>query len=580
MKIHRALFILLVIASVLRPANADRVDDYIRAQMQNRQVPGLSLAIIRDGKIVKVKGYGVTEKNGRTPVTPETLFQAGSISKPVAALGALHLVEQGKLALDEDVNARLQTWKVPENEFTNEKKVTLRGLLSHTAGLTVHGFPGYATDASVPTVVQILNGEKPANTPAIRVNVAPGSLWRYSGGGYTVMQQMVVDVTGKPYPQFMHEAVLRPLRMSRSTYEQPLPADMAKATATGHYGNRSLVQGRWHIYPEMAAAGLWTTPSDLARFAIEIQNSLAGTSNKAISREMTRQMLTVQKNKFGLGVTLDGSERVLRFSHGGRDEGFDAFLVAYAETGHGVVLMINANDNSRMIPRIVAFIAKEYGWPEYPVYTAATHKIVPIDPKTLEAYTGRYESANNQMFTLVAEKGRLYTQADGLLDEEFLPEAENQFFSTDRDFQLQFVKDANGFVIGFTAKIGGKERKVPRIGPLIHTLKPQTDSDPTLTQRVLTALQSFAQGGKAVEGVSGITPGARRDFASGTPEVAGIRSLTFIATEEISERGIERHEGKIARIRYYKLSTEKATRYILVHLTADNLVTDYDVVDD
>src|SRR5262249_16319368 len=156
----------------------------------------LSLAIIQDGKIVKAKGYGVTEKGGKTPITTTTLFQAGSISKAVAAMGALHLVEQGKLMLDEDVNSRLTSWKVPENEFTKDKKVTLRGILSHSAGLTVHGFPGYAVDSPFPTLVQILDGEKPANTQAIRVDILPGSRWRYSGGGYTIMQQMILDVAG------------------------------------------------------------------------------------------------------------------------------------------------------------------------------------------------------------------------------------------------------------------------------------------------------------------------------------------------------------------------------------------------
>ena len=255
----------------------DAIDDVVRAEMQKRQIPGLSLAIIQDGKIVKAKGYGVTEKGGEAPVTASTLFQAGSISKSVAALGALRLVEQGKLALDEDVNAKLITWKVPENEFTREKKVTLRGLLSHTAGLTVHGFPGYATDEPVPTLVQVLDGEKPANTPPIRVDILPGSKWRYSGGGYTVMQQMMIDVTGKPFPQFMQEAVLGPLGMNgRARSSSRCPPRRRSSRRPGTYRDRSLVKGRWHIYPEMAAAGLWTTPSDLARFAIGVQEAVGG----------------------------------------------------------------------------------------------------------------------------------------------------------------------------------------------------------------------------------------------------------------------------------------------------------------
>jgi CubicO group peptidase (beta-lactamase class C family) len=294
------------------------------------------------------------------------LFQAGSVSKPVAALGALHLVEDGRLSLDDDVNQWLKQWKVPENEFTKDAKVTLRRILSHSAGLTVHGFPGYAIGRPIPTLVQILDGAEPANTAAIRVDVIPGSTTRYSGGGYTVMQQMMIDTTGKPFPELMQEAVLTPLQMAASTYEQPLPEDKAAATATGYYPNAKEVEGRWHIYPEMAAAGLWTTASDLARFAIGIQQALAGKSNPVISPSMTRQMLTAQKGNSGLGFGLGGSGKTLSFAHGGRDEGFDTFLIAYAESGQGVAIMINANDNSGAVKRMVGAVSREYHWPDPP----------------------------------------------------------------------------------------------------------------------------------------------------------------------------------------------------------------------
>jgi CubicO group peptidase (beta-lactamase class C family) len=170
------------------------VDDIIAAEIKDHGIPGVSIAIIEKGEIVKAKGYGFTEKDGTTPVTAETLFQAGSISKPVAALGALKWIEDGQLALDSDVNRSLKQWQVPENEFTKEEKVTLRRILSHSAGLTVHGFPGYPTFSRLPTTIQILDGLEPANTSAIRVDTKPGSAWRYSGGGYTVMQQMMTEV--------------------------------------------------------------------------------------------------------------------------------------------------------------------------------------------------------------------------------------------------------------------------------------------------------------------------------------------------------------------------------------------------
>jgi CubicO group peptidase (beta-lactamase class C family) len=344
---------------------ADKVDDVISDEMHKHQITGLSLAIVEKGDIAKARGYGFTDQGGKVPVEISTLFQAGSVSKPVAALGALYLVEQGKLSLDEDANARLRTWKVPENELTKDEKVTLRRLLSHSAGLTVHGFPGYEVGKPLPSLVQILDGAKPANTAAIRVDVVPGSRWRYSGGGYTVMQQMLIDVTGKPFPQFMREAVLQPLGMEASTYEQPLPENFIPRTATGYYANGKEVKGRWHIYPEMAAAGLWTTASDLARLAIGIQKVISGQANSVISQSMVRQMLTSQKGDFGLGWGVEGNGKALRFSHGGRDEGFDAFVTAYAEAGPGAVILINANDDSGAVKRVVEVIAQEYHWPNH-----------------------------------------------------------------------------------------------------------------------------------------------------------------------------------------------------------------------
>jgi CubicO group peptidase (beta-lactamase class C family) len=569
-------------AQVAANPSSDVIDDVIRGEMLKRHIAGLSLAIIEGGKIVKARGYGVVEKGGDDRVTESTLFQAGSISKPVAALGALLLVEKGKLDLDEDVNARLISWKVPENEFTRGKKVTLRGLLSHTAGLTVHGFPGYSTDGQVPTLVQVLDGEKPTNTAPIRVDILPGSRWRYSGGGYTVMQQLMIDVTGKPFPQIMQQAVLGPLGMQESTFEQPLPAPKARLTATGSYQDRSLVQGRWHLYPEMAAAGLWTTPSDLARFAIGVQEALAGRSDKTLSGPMARQMLTEQKNTYGLGLGLQGGGGTSRFGHGGRDEGFDAQLVAYAETGQGAAIMINANDNSRMVSRILEAIAREYRWPGYPTFTPPDRRPFEVAGETLVACTGRYEFANNQMLTFATGRGRLLTLVDGFPDEEFLPEADDRFSSTQRDVQVTFLKGGEGEVSGLLWRDGGRERKVPRIGPLFHQLRAQSDPDLARTEKVATALKALGEGGRAIAESPLLTPGARADFGGGgtTRDLAGTRPLIFLGERDVAGRLIERHQGEVNRILFYRLVTDKGERGLLVHLTADGLITDYDIVED
>lgn len=329
--------------------------------MDAYKIPGISIAIIDNFQVVTAKGYGFIATGSNTPVTTKTLFQAGSISKPVAATAALSMVEQGKLALDENVNVRLKTWKVPDNEFTQKEKVTLRRLMSHTAGLTVHGFPGYDVDAPLPTLVQVLNGEKPANTQPIRVDIVPGTKFRYSGGGVTIEQLLMMDVSGKAFPVLLRETVLDKIGMADSSYEQPLPAARAAATACGTSGDGKAVHGKWHIYPEMAAAGLWTTPTDLARFAIEIALSKNGKSNRILSQKMTNEMLMPVLEGAGLGFFVD-KDNPGQFGHNGADEGFQALLTMNANTGKGVVIMGNSDNFLSMGDDVLAAAAREFDW--------------------------------------------------------------------------------------------------------------------------------------------------------------------------------------------------------------------------
>lgn len=558
---------------------ADDLDAFVTAQMARRHVPGLSLAIIQDGRIVSTRTYGVTDPGGSEKVTPTTLFQAGSISKSVAALGALHLVEAGKLDLDRDVNLTLTSWKLPTNAFTAQRPVTVRELLSHTAGLTVHGFPGYAVDEPRPTLVQVLNGAPPTNTPAIRVDTTPGAIWRYSGGGYTVLQQMMIDVTGQSFPEFMRRTVLDPVGMTHSSYEQPLPPALAATTAGGQYADQKPVKGRWHIYPEMAAAGLWTTPTDLARFAIEVQQAYAGRSSKVISPATARLMLTEVKGGDGLGVFLQGTGNALTFSHGGRDEGFDAFFIATASTGQGLAVMINANDDSRMTDRIVDFVAKKYHWPSASSYVPPVASAVEVPPAQLQSYTGRYELSNNNMITFVVADGRLSLLSGGLPDEEFVALGNDQFASTDRNLRVTFTRDAAHDITGLTWVNGDRTRVVPRVGPLVSMLARQPDPDPAFTARVDAALRAMAQGGDAVANASALTAGARRDFGRRPwPPVAGYRSIAYLGVQDVAARHLERHGFPVARIAYYTLTTAAGQESLLVYVTQDGLITDFDTV--
>src|SRR6202162_3769775 len=289
----------------------------LEERMRFHKVPAVSIAVFGSGKILWAKAYGSGAADALTAATDATLFQAASISQPVSAMAALKKVEQGKLALDRNINEYLKSWKLPENEPARNTPVTLAELLSHSAGVTVHGFPGYAAGRAVPTLVQVLDGAPPANTAAIRVDIAPGKEYRYSGGGYTIVQQALMDVEGKPYPEILAETVLRPLGMTQSTYEQPLPPAELKSAAAGHDGQGRSIPGKRHTYPEMAAAGLWTTPSDLARYALGLERALEGKPGSLLAKETAAKMITPVRENYGLGLGIEERGTAAYFSHGG-----------------------------------------------------------------------------------------------------------------------------------------------------------------------------------------------------------------------------------------------------------------------
>jgi CubicO group peptidase (beta-lactamase class C family) len=337
-------------------------------------VPGMSWALIDDGEIAHAGAFGVQVASSSRPVTSTTRFQACSISKPVAALAMLRLVDRGLLDLDADINNTLTSWRLPRNSEW-QPVVTLRHLVSHSAGLTTSGYPGYKRSAKIPSAVRILTGQHPVNTFGVRVDTIPGAQFRYSGGGTLAMQQLLEDATHTPFPTLMRELVLDPLGMADSDYTQPPPEDVHDQLASGHDEFGSPVEGGWHVYPEMATAGLWTTPTDLCRYALAVQTAYAGGPGALLSQPLAREMLTPQVtasdrigglSAVGLGPFVAEDGAASRFGHSGGNEGFRCHLLAYREVGTGACLMTNSDAGAWLLQHAYSAIAEAYEWPAYP----------------------------------------------------------------------------------------------------------------------------------------------------------------------------------------------------------------------
>ncbi|MBV9103994.1 MAG: beta-lactamase family protein [Candidatus Eremiobacteraeota bacterium] len=352
-------------------------------EMRRYRVPAVSIAVIDRYRVIWTYAAGFRDVASRSPATNGTLFQAASMSKPVAAAGILRLFEEKHLSLDADVNTMLRSWHVPPPPQKSRQRVTMRRLLSHTAGINVHGFTGYDRDARLPTLVQVLNGIPPANSEPIRVTAVPGSATEYSGGGTSIAQQVAVDVSRQRFPAFMQDTLLAPLAMTSSTFEQPLPAALWLRAANGYYADGKAVHRGWHVYPTMAAAGLWTTASDLASFVIAIQNALRGQGKAPIDATVAREMTTKASQGFGLGPEVQPAY----FSHNGANEGFQGIFLGLMHGGKGVVVMTNSDNGLSLADEVLHAVAKAYGWS---VLQPQARTAIGLSAAELKALAGTY----------------------------------------------------------------------------------------------------------------------------------------------------------------------------------------------
>jgi CubicO group peptidase (beta-lactamase class C family) len=418
-------------------------------RMKKYNINGLSIAVIHNYKIEWARGYGYADVAKKRRVTEKTLFQAASISKSLNSVGIMKLVQEKKLDLNSDINNYLVTWKFPYDSVSNNKIITLTNLLSHTGGLTTSGFPGYGKGDTLPTIPQILDGQKPANTKAVRSSVEPGKSFIYSGGGTTISQMIVIDVTHQPYDLFMKENVLDPLGMTASSYTQPPPAAREKLLATGYKPDGSEVPGKYHIYPEQAAAGLWTNPTDLCKYVIETQLSFKGESEKVLTPAMTKLRVTPVLEDAALGTFVNSrvSGSFKYFNHNGGNEGFCCTSIGCLNNGEGVTIMTNTDsNNTAILEEIANSVATVYKWKDY--YLPEIKKVVEVDVSVLEKYAGKYDFEGRSVTFKMGEKDLLINVEDDQFWKVYFT-SDNEFFIREFRGSLRFQTDEENKVTGF-----------------------------------------------------------------------------------------------------------------------------------
>ncbi len=345
--------------------NHQGLDPFTMAELMDRlHVPAVSVAVIKDYKIHWAKAWGIADLTTAAPATTETMFQAASISKPIAAMASLKAIQDGKFTLDQDANTILKSWKIPPSDFLRDHPVTPRELMSHTSGTDDgFGFPGYPPAAPMPTIPQMLNGQSPSNVPKTTWARPPMTGSKYSGAAVMIEQLVLTDAVNKPFVEIMRDWVLGPIGMTNSTYEQPLPPSREKQAARAHSAAGKPMGAQWHVYPELAAAGLWTTPTDLAKFAIELQLELAGKSQRVLNQKTAQEMVTpVGVGPFAVGFIIEKDGEGWYFTHSGGNWGFQCDLYAHRSKGYGVAVMTNSDVGGRLCREIRDRVARAYEW--------------------------------------------------------------------------------------------------------------------------------------------------------------------------------------------------------------------------
>ena len=426
----------------------------ITERMAKYNVKGMSIAVIHDYKIAWAKGYGWADESEKRPVTPETLFEPGSISKTLNAIGILKLAQDKKVDLYTDINTYLSSWKFPYDSLSNGKKISLANLLSHTAGLSVHGFPGHNINGPVPTLLQVLDGKKPSFTPAVRSMFEPDLKFQYSGGGTSISQIILTDLVGQPYEEWMYNNVLKPIGMIHSTYAQPPAEGIRHLCASAYNRDGSPIAGKFHVYPEQAAAGLWMTPSDLSHYIIDMQLAHQGKPSAVLIGDMVKLHLSPYNDgPTALGTFIEDHDGVKYFQHSAGNDGFCGQFYGSMEDGYGVVIFMNT-DFGKLLPEVINSVAKAYNWKNF--YREPQRKTsIEMADKEIKAYEGIY--LYDDSWAAIGKKDNEYHFFTDWTYAKMYFISPTGFFNEEFQANKNMIKDEKGNVVGYTRMVGEKE---------------------------------------------------------------------------------------------------------------------------
>ncbi len=348
----------------------------LAALIKKHNIPGASLAIVRNGKIIGVKSYGYADLITKRPVNPNTLFQAASITKTLTSTAVLKISAADNISLKSPVNDYLKRWKVPANAYTKKHAVTILTLLNHTASIS-NPYPdgGYGYNDTLPTLTQLFLGEPPATNPPLTVTAVPGSQYSYCNGCYAILQMFLEDVTSKPYPELMRSLILDPAGMTNSYFDNNLFINAPDKVALPYNADHQRFPKAPSASPIYATGLLWTTPTDLAKFIIATQNSL-NTTHGLLSQANARALVTPSSTPTrGLGFFIsdkNGDEHRNRkyFMHSGNNIGYLTILIGSLDGSNGAAIMINISPdwNAKEYPQFefikdsLKSIGRYYNW--------------------------------------------------------------------------------------------------------------------------------------------------------------------------------------------------------------------------